>query len=137
MNSNQKGAIAEAALALAAAKLGLGILRPQADERYDLVFDLRPRLLRVQSKSGQLVNGVIQVRTSGSWYSPGRGYIRSTYCAAEVDALGVYCPELDRCYLVPIGLVGGQRTLHLRVDSAQNNQKAALHWAANYELPGL
>jgi PD-(D/E)XK endonuclease len=51
LTSDQKGAIAEAAIARAAIELGIGVARPLADQRYDLIFDLRPRLLRVQCKS--------------------------------------------------------------------------------------
>src|SRR5437588_11993735 len=51
MTPNQKGAIAEAAIAWQATKLGIGVLKPLGEgERYDLVLDLRPRLLRVQCK---------------------------------------------------------------------------------------
>ena len=51
MTPNQKGAIAEAAIAWQATKLGFGVLKPLAEgERYYLVLDLRPRLLRVQCK---------------------------------------------------------------------------------------
>jgi hypothetical protein len=50
MTTDQKGAIAETAIALAAIKLGIGVFRPIGDERYDLIFDLRPKLCRVQCK---------------------------------------------------------------------------------------
>ena len=39
MTTDQKGAIAEACIAAAAIKLGVGVFRPLADERYDLIFD--------------------------------------------------------------------------------------------------
>ena len=51
LTTDQKGAIAELAIAHAAAVLGVGVFKPLTDgERYDLIFDLRPRLLRVQCK---------------------------------------------------------------------------------------
>jgi hypothetical protein len=50
LTTNQKGAVAETAIALAALELGIGVYRPLADERYDLILDLRPKLLRVQCK---------------------------------------------------------------------------------------
>src|SRR6476661_1614748 len=50
MTTDQKGAIAEACTAAEAIKHGIGVFRPLADERYDLIFDLRPKLLRVQCK---------------------------------------------------------------------------------------
>jgi hypothetical protein len=51
MTPDQKGSIAETAIVHAAVKLGIGVLKPVSDgERYDLVFDLRPRLIRIQCK---------------------------------------------------------------------------------------
>src|SRR3954470_17527611 len=51
LTTNQKGAVAETAIAHEAIKLGIGVYRPVADERADLILDLRPRLLRVQCKT--------------------------------------------------------------------------------------
>jgi hypothetical protein len=51
LTSDQKGAIAEMAVIKAAMTLGIGVLRPWTPERYDLIFDLRPKLPRVQCKS--------------------------------------------------------------------------------------
>jgi hypothetical protein len=50
LTTNQKGAIAEMAVANAAVRHGLGVWLPLADEPCDLVLDLRPQLLRVQCK---------------------------------------------------------------------------------------
>jgi hypothetical protein len=38
LTSDQKGAVAEAAVAHAAIELGIGVSRPFGDERYDLIF---------------------------------------------------------------------------------------------------
>jgi PD-(D/E)XK endonuclease len=63
LTTDQKGAIAEAEIAIAAVKLGIGVFRPVVEgERYDLVFDLRPRLVRVQCKWASLYRDVIVVR---------------------------------------------------------------------------
>ena len=51
MTTDQKGAIAELAIQLAAMKLGIEVYRPVAEGgRYDMIFDLEPALLRVQCK---------------------------------------------------------------------------------------
>src|SRR3954449_10199414 len=44
--------------------------------------------------------------------------------------------ETDECYLLPIGLVEGQSTIHLRLAPPRNAQRAALHFAADYTLSG-
>lgn len=62
------------------------------------------------------------------------GYIRRNYSAADVDAIGAYCGELDCCYLIPIELVAGRWTIQLRLCPARNGQRAALHFADEYRL---
>jgi PD-(D/E)XK nuclease superfamily protein len=51
LTTNQEGAIAETAIVHAAVKLGIGLFKLISDgERYDLIFDVGSRLLRVQCK---------------------------------------------------------------------------------------
>ena len=51
LTTDQKGAVAELAIAHAVAQIGIRVFKPLTDgERYDLIFDLRPELLRVQCK---------------------------------------------------------------------------------------
>ena len=46
---DQKGGIAELAIAWEATKLGIGVYKPMIEGgRYNLIFDVGPRLLRVQ-----------------------------------------------------------------------------------------
>ncbi len=60
---NHKGNVAEAAIAAAAIKLGVDVIKPLVEHtRYDLVFDLRPRLLRVQCKWAPLKGDVVVVQ---------------------------------------------------------------------------
>ena len=51
LTTNQKGAIAETAIAHAAIELGIQVLKPWVEDRYDLVFDLPDRFVRVQCKT--------------------------------------------------------------------------------------
>src|SRR5882762_2932808 len=51
LTTNQRGAVAETAIIHEAVKLGIGVYQPVADERTDLIFDLHPRLVRVQCKT--------------------------------------------------------------------------------------
>jgi hypothetical protein len=50
LTTDQKGAIAEAAIVHAALELGVTVSKPLVDGRYDLIFDLYARLVRVQCK---------------------------------------------------------------------------------------
>lgn len=137
MDSNHKGNVAELAIAKEAAELGLSVFKPLTEhERYDLVFAIGDRFLRVQCKWGSRQKEVIYVRLKSSYYSPTRGYVVATYDRRAVDLVAVYCGDLDRCYLLPIDLAEGRGALSLRLGKTRNNQWAALNWAADYEFPG-
>jgi PD-(D/E)XK endonuclease len=99
------------------------------------MFDVDGRLLRIQCKWGRRQGAIIVTRTSTCRLTP-RGYLRTTYDASEIDAIAIYCPDLDACYLVPIDQVAGQSYLHLRLQPAANGQKAAIRYAATYEFHG-
>jgi prevent-host-death family protein len=49
----------------------------------------------------------------------------------------VYCGDLARCYLLPIDLVAGRSVVNLRLEKAKNNQRAAINFAADYELGAI
>src|SRR3954453_5036381 len=133
---SQKGAIAETAITAEATKLEIGVLRPIVEGgRYDLVLDVAGRLLKVQCKWARRKGGVIVVYTGTCRLTP-RGYVRTTYSAAEIDAIAAYCPDTDRCYLLPVGDVGGRHVVHLRLVAAANNQEVAIKYAAEYEFAG-
>ena len=101
---NEKGNIAEAAIAAAAVRLGISVLRPQFEHgRYDLVFEVDNRFLRIQCKWAPRQGEVVVVRLSGHRITT-RGSVRTTYSADEIDAVAAYCQELDECYWLPIDL---------------------------------
>jgi hypothetical protein len=135
--TTMKGAIAEAAIRMAAVKLGFHVMQPSVEgRRYDLVIDTGPKLLRVQCKWAGIQAGAIVVRVATSRHTP-RGYVRSTYTAEEIDGIGVYCEELDRCYYLPIELVAGRAAFHLRLAPTANRQEASIHWAANHTFGAI
>jgi prevent-host-death family protein len=138
MDTNRKGAVAEAEIALAAIRLGIPVLKPMAEHgRYDLGLELGGRILRVQCKWGSLDEdtGVIRVNLTSSWFSP-QGYVRSSYSEEEIDLVAVYCGDLDRCYLLPCSLVAGRRAIYLRVSPSRNAQRACINLASDYEFDG-
>jgi hypothetical protein len=138
MSTNQKGAIAEAAIAYEAIKLGIEVYRPVAEGgRFDLVFAFEDAsLARVQCKWAPLHTGAITVR-SYTCRRAAEGQRIRTYTAEEIDAIAAYCPENGRCYYVPVDEVAGHRVLHLRVGPARNNQIERIHWAVDYELGAI
>ena len=138
LSTNQKGAIAETAIAAAATKLGISVLRPIVEHgRYDLAFEIGDRILRVQCKWGGLDEGraVIKVQLQTSWLSPA-GYVRASYSEEEIDLLAIYCSELDRCYLLRSSLIAGRRAIYLRLTPPKNRQRACINLAKDFEFPG-
>jgi hypothetical protein len=94
-------------------------------------------LMRVQCKWSLRKGDVIVVRFRTNRHSPGQGYVSTKYTAEEVDAIGAYCPELDRCYLLPIAEFEGLANCHLRLARSRNNQERGVRMAAQYELGAI
>jgi hypothetical protein len=134
LTPSQKGAAAEAAITAMVIQLGLTVLRPLCEgRRYDLVIDLEPQLLRVQCKLAKLENGVLAVRLQTNRYTPS-GYVSTSYSAAEIDAVGAFCPQLNRGFLIPIAETAGRRAVHLRLAPTKNKQARGIRWADDYGL---
>ena len=133
LTTNQKGAIAESSITSAAVRLGVGVFRAVADERYDLVLDIGARLLRVQCKTAAL-NGDVLVIRCYSCRRTANGMLKRSYTSDEIDAVAAYCDELGRCFLIPIHRVNGLSTIQLRLVPARNNQARRINWANDFEF---
>jgi prevent-host-death family protein len=137
LTSNDKGNIAEAAIALEAIKLGIDVLKPIAEHgRYDLAFDLENRILRVQCKWARLEKGVVCVNLVG-YRLTNAGGVRTKYSVDEIDAVAAYCQALDRVFLLPASEVAGRSAFWLRVAPTKNAQRAAINWADDYSLGAI
>jgi hypothetical protein len=133
LTTNQKGAVAESAIAFEAVKLGIGVYRPLMDERYDFIFDMRSRLLRVQCKWASTRGDVVVVPLYSSRRTAD-GLRRTCYSPDQIDAFAAYSPETERCYFAEMSEVGSLQVLYLRLRPAKNNQAAGIRWAKDYEL---
>jgi hypothetical protein len=85
--------------------------------RYDLAFDEDGKLVRVQCKTGALRNGCVVFNT----HSQARNGQELHYHGAA-DLFGVYCPDNETVYLVPVEDMGRSKG-YLRVDPPRNNWK--------------
>jgi hypothetical protein len=134
LTTDQKGAIAEAAITLEAIKLGVEVYRPAAEGgRFDMIFVLESRLVRVQCKWAPRIGDAVVVRL----YSSRRardGLRRRIYTADEVDAFAAYCPDNGRCYLIPFGAIAARAQILLRLEPTRNNQHELVNWAKDYEF---
>jgi PD-(D/E)XK nuclease superfamily protein len=134
MTTDQKGAIAEACIAAQAIKLGVDVYRPVAEGgRCDLILDVGSRLLRVQCKWAASADRVLVVRCY-TFRRTRTGWKKTTYSADEVDAIAAYSLDLDRCFLIPVGLVAERPTIQLRIAPTLNNQKRRVNWADDFDF---
>ena len=137
LTTDQRGAIAELAIARRASEIGVDVYRPVAEGgRYDLIFGVGGRLLRVQCKWARRKREIIPV----PFYSARRaadGLRRRVYTAAEIDAIAAYCPDVERCFLLPFHQFEGRTLVHLRLCPSRNNQRIGVNWADDFALEAL
>ena len=98
-----------------------------AHSRVDLVAVRTKETLRVQCKTARLAKNVLFFRTCSNTKNQPRPY------HGEVDAFGVYSPDLGRAYLVPLeGLA--DNACSLRLGPTANNQSKGIRYAADFEI---
>jgi hypothetical protein len=99
--------------------------------RYDLVVDSGEQFLRIQCKTGRLRSGAVVFNTHSQ--NPKGRTGRGVGYRDQVELFGVYCPDTDKVYLVPVADVTDSHG-YLRVDLPKNGQKSGVRMAAQYEL---
>ena len=114
-------------------ELGIGVYSPHGDERCDFIFDLRPRLVRIQVKWAN-TNGVVIYARLYSARRARAGLIRKPYEDHEVDAFALYCADSDSCYFLDREAVAGRTQILLRLRGTRNNQAAGVNWAEDFEF---
>jgi prevent-host-death family protein len=136
-DTSHKGNVAEAAIAAEAIKLGVPVLRPLVEHtRYDLIFEIAGRLLRVQCKWAPLRGDVVAVNLVSTWYTSRGEQVRWRYTSSEIDAVAVYREMLDECYFLLPNKFDGMSGIYLRVAPPKNGQLAAVHFASDHTLSG-
>jgi hypothetical protein len=133
LTTNQKGFIAETAVIHECARLGIPVARPLDDQRYDLIFDLGAKLLRVQCKWAARAGEVVAIRTR-TCRRAREGLIHRSYGPDEIDAIAAFCIETGKCYLLPHELSVDRVMVQLRLGPTKNNQSVGIRWASDYEF---
>lgn len=87
-------------------------------------------LKKIQCKTSRLRNGVLVFQTSGLTIIKGKekGHYRG-----EIDYFGVYSPDLNKCYLIPVDQVGIS-CCSLILDETKNYGKRKVNYAKSYEI---
>ena len=129
---------ASAAMVLArSVQAGKEVLVPFGEnQRYDLVIDEGNKFIRVQRKTGRIRNGAIYFPTCSVTYHHPSNHGISAYrhhYQGAAELFGVYCPDNDCVYLVPVDEVG-KRAASLRIEPSRNGQAKRIRWAKDYYL---
>lgn len=128
MKTIEKGDLTVLAIATALAKRGERILIPFSQaERYDLALDRAGTLYRIQCKTGRMRKGAVLFKACS--HGP-RSTLRRY--GGEIEAFGVYCREIDRCFLVPIEAVAGVSRVALRIESRTHQR--TIRYATDFAI---
>jgi hypothetical protein len=130
-NPTSKGKTSEAVILAALVRMRKHVLIPWGEERYDLAIDDNGQLIRVQCKTGSLRNGCIVFKTC---ITDARRPLGDGGYVGQIDAFAVYCPQIERVYLVPIEAVQTTIGARLRLEPAKNGQTWNVRWARDFEL---
>jgi hypothetical protein len=111
-------------------KQGFEVLMPfGGGQPYDLVVDLGDRhFLRVQCKRAWPLRGCLVFNCRATDH--GRG--PQSY-AGLADIFGVYFPQNDQVYLVPLDAIAAFEG-RLRFEQPLNNQRRGIRFAQDYEI---
>jgi hypothetical protein len=132
-----KGQITETKLLARLTEPGYRCLVPWGNyHTYDLAIDSGGQLVRIQCKTGRYdeKRGIVLFNTSITYHARKengthvvRGYV------GEIDYFGVYCPQLNTLYLLPVE-DSAKTCTGLRVTASRNGQMKGVLLAKNYEL---
>src|SRR5262249_3919928 len=114
---------------------GIDVYRPVGEGgRYDMIFEIDERLLRVQCKWASRYGQTLNVRCYSSRRSVGGKIVNRLYTEAEIDVIAVYSLEVGMCYLLPPEVWVGRRHVFLRLAPSRNKQRTGINWAKHYEF---
>jgi hypothetical protein len=137
LTTDQKGTVAEMAIALAAAKLRLRVYAPVTQgTRCDLIIEAAETLFRVQCKWAVRQGDVVMIRCRRCRRSR-TGLVHRSYGIDEIDLIAGYCAELDQCYAIRFADYFRRGAIQLRLAPTRNNQAYGILWAEDFEFERL
>jgi hypothetical protein len=133
LTTDQKGAVAEAAIAHAAIELGFWRFATVGRRTVRLHLRPTPASSAIQCTWALRFGDVVIIRCY-PLRRTAAGLFRRLYEAAEFDAFAAYCAELRRCYFLPIEEFPLQNEIRLRLSPTRNNQSVGMNWAERFEF---
>lgn len=129
----RKGILTEETLKLWFLQQGYSVSVPIGDDdRYDFIVDFDGKLIKMQSKTGNLTRteGCLNFATASIKYNS-TGSHRTKYSEKEIDYFCTIHPETSQVYIVPVSQCGNE--CNLRLIPPKNNCYANVKMAYNYE----
>lgn len=142
MESRFIGRISELMVQAEFSRAGYNISAPVGHEsKYDLIVDDNTRsetsLKKVQIKTGHKRDNIITFKCNQKRSKRSNGHkasVHTTYLIGDFDLLAVYCPELEKVFVIPVTDFDIENAygMCLRLDHADAGM-----YAWNYELQPL
>jgi hypothetical protein len=130
MDSKFIGNITELEVLTYITKLGYQVSIPFGDrERYDQIWDINGKLLRVQVKTSHSVDDTIKFSCRSSHRKDGK-CVNSKYTSDEIDYFATFWD--GKCYLVPVDETSNEKTLRFALP--KNGQIKGISFAKDYEV---
>lgn len=133
MDSKFKGNITELEVLTYVTKLGYQVSVPFGDrERYDQIWDVHGKLIKVQVKTASLVcenDTAIKFSCRSSQRSKGKTK-NTRYSKGEIDYFATFWN--GQCYLIPIEETSTEKVL--RFDPPKNGQLKGITFADEYKV---
>lgn len=130
MDSKQKGNITELEVLTYITKLGYQVSIPFGDrERYDQIWDINGKLIKVQVKTSRLLPDQSGIVFSCRSNTKVNGKVKhSRYTEEEIDYFATFWD--NRCYLVPVQETSTEKKL--RFVPTKNGQTKGISFATDY-----
>lgn len=135
-DTKKKGNITELEVMNYITKLGYQVSIPFGDRaRYDQIWDVKGKLLRIQVKSSSLSKDGTYLEISCKSTNRVNGKIVSkTYTSDEIDYISSF--HNGKCYIIPITEITGKSKI-LRIEPPKNGQITNINWAEEYEVENM
>lgn len=128
MHKYELGNQSEAIVLAAYLKAGFTVSIPfGSGASYDLVVDSGNRFYKIQVKTGWLSKGCVCYK---SLRRQSNRLTRRKYVNGEVDFFAVYCPSLEKIYVIPAANHVSEG--RLRIENVKNGQEKLIRWASDY-----
>jgi hypothetical protein len=130
LTPGQQGTRTEGVVLAALLRRGYDVLIPFGVARYDLVIEGTDGFKRVQCKTARVRGDVMTFKVCST---PPGGTVRNY--VGQIDYIGVYLPDLDEVYMIPVEAVGDCRTeASFRLRPSGTGRHYGTRIAADYRL---